>query len=206
LWVITPEAKTASQKLLMKWESANLQSIKQHFKKKTQKKCERSITRKILSIPVFIIMCIILFVKKLFPIIRVIVWIILALCSSVVLFALVFVMFAVFQWNGVNIMDVESQKVYEIFMNLQNFSQIVYGVFVTLFIPILGLFFISMYFVFRKKLVWISIGIVLFITWIFAASFTAANIFGSMPDFVNAFEEMQIQEFNEHLKISTTHF
>jgi hypothetical protein len=89
LWIIVPQAKTASQKLAMRGEATNLESLEKFFETKSKKKINKTLIGKALSLPVILIDFVMRFLRKVFPVLRVLLGMITTFFASVFIFALV---------------------------------------------------------------------------------------------------------------------
>ena len=109
LWILIPEAKTASQKLEMKGEPVNLNTLRDNIEEGIEKlkKKDKSTLRKIASVPVEIVRFASRFLFKIFaiiiPIIRIIVGIALIVAGGVAVAAVIIGILALLFGTGSNV-------------------------------------------------------------------------------------------------------
>jgi len=171
LWVIVPIAKTASQKLASKWETANLENITDFFDEKLKKKVNKSTIKKIINIPFIILKFIIDIIAKTFPFFRILFWIIIALVSAgliYVLFNLLLIFSTWWVWFDIDSNTLEILNL----INSIDYVVIIYlSLFLIFFIPLFLLLLLWINWVFNKRVMKINNFIAIFVLWIFSFSF-----------------------------------
>ena len=198
LWLIVPEAKTASQKLEMRGEAPTLAAfeslarrgndIKENFKKRWQ---ESSILKKIISLPFLAFECLVLACKKiwskLWPLIRFLFGLGLIIFSlSAVAFLGVAVFYALLQFNSVYRFSYIPIK--EIIVSFPFFWWSL-SVFFSLFIPAIFLLLSGVIIIRRKNFLNFPLVAVLISIWMIAGISCAALSLRYGPDVRNQIYE-----------------
>lgn len=165
LWLIVPTAKTASQKLSMKWKPANLSSIEKFFEEKTKKKITNSTLKKLISFPLIVLELLFQVFMKILPILRVFISSVLILISSLIIFVLSALTISILNGGITLEMDKVTRELFQEFMQIEYFQAIIFALFIFLFIPFLLVLLSWFYLLLRKKMIGFWVFFILFLAW-----------------------------------------
>ena len=190
LWVIVPIAKTASQKLAMRWEAANLESITEFFEEKVKKKSTKNILVKIINFPFILLGLLFWMLNKVMPILRVLIWIAITLVASLLTFILcsLFLLIAG-GWTWVDI-DAVTLEFFTQIKNLPHYALIYWSTFSIIFIPLFLTLIWWIYLIFKRKVMWINVFVVLFIFWLISFSVFVTSIVRNHDTIKNVVEKI----------------
>lgn len=188
LWIVVPIATTASQKLSMMWEETNLESIERFSLKDSLKKVPEGLMRNILSLPIRIIELFVGFLMKIFPLVRMFFGIVTIFISSVFIFVISTIFLSLVTGGGSITMDSVTREAFTKILEIDNYGFSVIALFALTFIPFFLVLLGWFYLLLKRKVIGLSVSILLFILWIFSASFLVIQIVSNIDTIENVAE------------------
>ena len=114
--------------------------------------------------------------KKIIPVVRVFIWILITLIVWILIFALctIFLLIAS-SWVWLDV-DAITFEIFEQIKSMPNYFLIFWSAFNIMFIPLFLALTGWIYLIFKRKMMWVNVFVVLFVFWIASLSFLTVNV------------------------------
>ena len=114
--------------------------------------------------------------KKIIPVVRVFIWILITLIVWILIFALctIFLLIAS-SWVWLDV-DAITFEIFEQIKSMPNYFLIFWSAFSIMFIPLFLALTGWIYLIFKRKMMWVNVFVVLFVFWIASLSFLTVNV------------------------------